>query len=89
MIIKKLLFYGMFVLPWYVAYAQTSRIEIQQNKCFSAANYLAYQVPSQNSYSPAPQGYQPFYISTYARHGSRFHLSEYDYVHVLTILQKA
>ncbi len=89
MIIKKLLFYGIFVLPWYVAYAQTSRIEIQQNKCFSAANYLAYQVPPPNSYSPAPQGYQPFYISTYARHGSRFHLSEYDYVHVLTILQKA
>jgi len=33
--------------------------------------YYAYPVPS-STYTPAPTGYEPFYISHYGRHGSRW-----------------
>lgn len=37
--------------------------------------------------SPTPEGYKPFYISTYTRHGSRFMLEEKQYDEAITILQ--
>ena len=39
--------------------------------------------------APAPDGYTPFYISHYGRHGSRWHASESVYAGPLKILRKA
>lgn len=39
--------------------------------------------------TPAPEGYEPFYISHYGRHGSRFQGSEKRYVSALRRLQVA
>lgn len=85
----KLLFCGLFVLL-HSGYAQQDpRTEIQQDKKLSGANFLAYPAPEQTTYSSAPKGYKPFYISTYVRHGSRFHINKHDYTYALTPLEKA
>lgn len=39
--------------------------------------------------TPAPRGYKPFYISHYARHGSRHTWGDKGYLYVLDILGKA
>ena len=54
-------------------YAQTAYEEIHENILRSASNYMAYPGPTQRQLTPAPRGYQPFYISHYGRHGSRYH----------------
>lgn len=62
------------------ASAKTTKEEIFENVRLSASQYLAYPGVSDTvKYTPAPKGYKPFYISTYARHGSRFLISEKDY----------
>lgn len=85
----KLLFYGLSALLFPAGYAQNPRMEIQLNKKLSGTNYLAYPAPEQTKYTPAPKGYKPFYISTYTRHGSRFHINKHDYTYALIPLEKA
>lgn len=70
-------------------YAQNPRAEIQKDKHFAAANYLAYPDPGKPNLAKAPNGYKPFYISTYARHGSRYHIAPSTYASPLKILQQA
>jgi len=59
--------------------AQTARKEIESNILRSASNYYAY--PSENLpiLTPAPKGYQPFYIDHYGRHGSRWLINKNQY----------
>ncbi len=40
-------------------------------------------------YTPAPKGYKPFYISSYARHGARYILSESQYTRIHEALTRA
>ena len=54
------------------AQAQEAKKEIKENMLRSAGCYLAYPGPEQQVYSPTPEGYAPFYISHYGRHGSRW-----------------
>lgn len=68
--------------------AQTALDDIRKDPCKSGGVYYAYPVPSQKTVS-APAGYQPFYISHYGRHGSRYMLNDFDYLMPLTILRKA
>ncbi len=72
--------------------AQTVRDDIRQNIRYSASNYLAYPFPKQHHLSPAPKGKEPFYISHYGRHGSRYHNKPETYdipYHVLDEADKA
>ena len=39
--------------------------------------------------APVPDGYEPFYISHYGRHGSRYHSKEEAYAEPLAALRKA
>lgn len=39
--------------------------------------------------SATPDGYFPFYISHYGRHGSRYHYSQDDYKYIVEIFEKA
>lgn len=69
-------------------FAQTSLQEIADNPDKAGGVYYAY--PTKEAIStPAPAGYEPFYISHYGRHGSRYLISDTDYTRVADALQKA
>lgn len=46
--------------------------------------YYAYPAPS-STYTPAPTGYEPFYISHYGRHGSRWMTADERYTEVVCV----
>lgn len=79
----------LLVLVTAAASAQTSKKEIMENVFRSGSNYFAYPGPLQQSLTPAPKGYEPFYISHYGRHGSRHLISDGDYDHAYKPLLKA
>ena len=54
------------------AAAQTSQKELYRDINRAGANYFVYPGPSQKALTPAPAGYEPFYISHHGRHGSRY-----------------
>ncbi len=72
----------------FIGRAQTAREEIAADPCKSGSNYYAYPAP-QKALSPAPEGKQPFYISHYGRHGSRFHGARDAYFDALDIFHAA
>lgn len=68
--------------------AQTAKEEIFENIHRSAANYYAY--PEQVvKLTVPPAGYKPFYLSHYARHGSRFLINPDDYEKPLEVMREA
>ena len=70
--------------------AQTAREEISANIYLAGSNYLDYdrQLPTQKL-TPAPKGYEPYYMSHYGRHGSRWLISENSYIGPLTTMRDA
>lgn len=68
--------------------AQTAKEEIFEDINRSAANYLAYPEATSTQTAP-PTGYRPFYLSHYARHGSRFLLNPDDYEKPLAVMREA
>jgi len=68
--------------------AQTAREEIRQIPQLSASNYLAYRDPVK-PLTKSPKGYEPFYITHYARHGSRWLIAPGDYDNPLRTLRNA
>lgn len=68
--------------------AQTAKEEIFENIHLSAANHYAYPEPDFKMTAP-PKGYKPFYLSHYARHGSRYRVNPDDYTKTLAILREA
>lgn len=62
--------------------------EIAQTPGKAGGVYYAY--PTESSLNtPAPKGYKPFYISHYGRHGSRYLISDNDYMVVRNRLEDA
>lgn len=76
---------GIVSLP---AIAQSAFEEINANPALSAGKYYAYQAP-EAKLTPVPEGYTPFYISTFARHGSRYLTKKKKYDSPLSILKEA
>ena len=73
-----------------IATAQTAQEELKANRYLSGSNYLDYDRQlSTTPLTPAPKGYEPFYMSHYGRHGSRWLISEGDYTTPLNILRDA
>ncbi len=68
--------------------AQTAREEIYDNPLRAGGNYLAYLNPVK-PLTNTPKGYEPFYISHYGRHGSRWLLNDREYLDIIKILEKA
>lgn len=68
--------------------AQEAAQEIADNPALAAGKYYAYRVP-QSALTPAPAGYEPFYISAFARHGSRYLTKEKKYSRPIGILEEA
>ena len=67
----------LLLLGW-AAGAQTSREELLSHIELTAGNYANYPLPT-GHLTPAPEGYEPFYISHYGRHGSRYMTSDEAY----------
>ena len=66
--------------------AQTAKEEIFADVHRSAANYYAYPAVTAVQTAP-PAGYKPFYLSHYARHGSRFLIDPDDYEDMVNLLR--
>lgn len=64
-----------------------ARKEIHQNRLLSASNYLAYVDPTE-ALTPAPRGYEPFYLTHYGRHGSRWLIGDWEYTDAMKVLKK-
>ena len=69
-------------------YAQATREEIFNDIATTGGVYYAYPGPS-GVQTKAPKGYEPFYISHYGRHGSRWLIADEDYVRVMEVFEKA
>ena len=88
LILKLRLCAAFLLLGLWGAGAQTAREQIAAVPERAGGIYHSYEyLPS--AAAPVPDGYKPFYISHYGRHGSRWHASESTYSGPLNILRKA
>lgn len=76
---RKMLLILALAVPVMALSAQSIQDEIWQDVTRSASNYMAYPGPTAGPLTPAPAGKQPFYISHYGRHGSRYHNKKETY----------
>lgn len=85
----KRLFIGMLCAACLAqASAQDAREEVMNNIALTGSNYVAYRGP-QKTLTKAPKGYEPFYLSHYGRHGSRYLIGDTDYDWPIETLQRA
>ena len=61
-----------------VAFAQTTADIIKQDPRKAACSFYVYDYQDTPEVTPAPEGYKPFYISQFARHGARYCTNEYN-----------
>ena len=72
------------------AAAQTAKEEIKANIYLSGSNYLDYDRQlATEPLTAAPKGYEPFYMSHYGRHGSRWLIGEGEYTAPMNTLREA
>lgn len=70
--------------------AQTAQEEIRANKYLAGSNYLDYDRQlSTQPLTPTPQGYEPFYMSHYGRHGSRWLIAKDSYTSIVGPMRSA
>lgn len=69
--------------------AQSAFSLVEHDPTFAAGNYGAYSDRHLPHLTPAPKGYQPFYISHYGRHGSRYMIDKKGYMEPYKTLLKA
>lgn len=68
--------------------AQSVRDLIQENPERSAGNLYHYEVPATILDTPAPEGYKPFYVSHYGRHGSRYQSGTFEFTRIIPIFEE-
>ena len=86
---KKHLLFLLAVLLTATATAQTTRQAILRDLGRTGSNYFAYPGPVQTVLTPAPEGYEPFYISHFGRHGSRYMSNNEYYTKAIGALETA
>ena len=64
------------------------REDFKANPKLSANNYQAYPTSGFPALTAAPDGYEPFFINHYGRHGSRWLIQEKKYTYPLQMLEK-
>ena len=87
--INRSLTIGLLLIFAGVALAQTSKKEIFKDIYRTGSNYFAYPGPKAKALTKAPEGYVPFYISHYGRHGSRYMSNNEYYVTAINKLDSA
>ncbi len=85
---KKRILAGLALLLALPMFSQTTPEEVMADLDKAGGVYYAYPV-SESRNTPAPKGYKPFYISHYGRHGSRYLISDEDYLKVARTLHSA
>ena len=83
-------FYSIAVLVLLAGLTLTAgvREDFKANPKRSANNYQAYPVDGFPTLTAAPEGYEPFFINHYGRHGSRWLINEKNYTRPLNLLEK-
>lgn len=83
------LFISILLLATQLIAASDFKKEIKQNPSISAHTYLAYPNKNDIKYTATPEGYIPFHIEHYGRHGSRWLTSKKQYSQPIEALRKA
>ena len=86
---KRLALTMLFMAVGLTLMAQSPRDQFKENIFKSGSNYYAYPGPEQQKLTPAPKGYEPFYLSHYGRHGSRYLIDKNDYNRAWRVLMRA
>ena len=86
---KSVITIALLVIASLSATAQSPRQQFKENIRKSGSNYYAYPGPQQQKLTPTPKGYEPYYISHYGRHGSRYLIGENDYNKAWKVLLRA
>ena len=85
---KILILAGVALLSSFSLSAQSTKEETLADLNRTGSVYYAYPVTESHN-TPAPKGYEPFYVSHYGRHGSRYLISDRDYQWVADALHEA
>ena len=85
---RKLVFFALWAVMCTTLSAQNVREQLKENLFKAGSNYFAYPTPVK-PLTPAPRGKHPFYLSHYARHGSRYLIKAKDYDNPYNVLLKA
>ncbi|WP_165043503.1 histidine-type phosphatase [Dysgonomonas sp. ZJ709] len=87
---KNLCFLVLFLfLSFCPVFGQTSKQEMFDTPEKTGGVYYAYPENYRIAQTPVPKGYEPFYISHFGRHGSRYLINDEDYKWVLDLLADA
>lgn len=76
---KFLLILFLSLAAWQIASAEKAHDEIMADFNRAGSNHYAYPTANLPSLTPAPAGYEPFFIDHYGRHGSRWLTKERYY----------
>ena len=85
---RKIVFFALCAVFCTSLSAQNVREQLKENLFKASSNYYAYPTPNKQL-TPAPKGKKPFYLSHYARHGSRYMIKAKDYDYPYNVLRKA
>lgn len=74
-----------------LGFGMTLSAKVSVSALQAGTNYYPYPVPEEGipTLSPSPDGYTPFHIEHYGRHGSRWRIGENEYADALRLMQKA
>ena len=71
-------------------FERSAKEEIAENHFLAGSNYLDYDRQlSDKPLTPTPKGYEPYYMSHYGRHGSRWLISDGNYSRPIATLKMA
>ena len=85
---KKILILSTILFAGFSLSAQTTREDMAADLNKTGGVYYAYPTTVADN-TPAPKGYKPFHVSHYGRHGSRYLISDNDYLRVSRLVNKA
>lgn len=71
------------------SFAQDAKEEIFADLNKAGSVYYAYPVSTPQHVTAPPKGFEPFYVSHYGRHGSRYLINDKDYKDMLDLMQMA
>ena len=71
------------------AFEKSALEEITADKFLAGGNATDYDRLPRKALTPAPKGYEPYYMSHYGRHGARWLLNDRDYSAPITTLRDA
>lgn len=85
---RKLVTLSLCLVSMLTLQAQTTFEEVSRHPEYSGGTYCYY-YGGKDKQTPPPEGYKPFYVSHYGRHGSRYMLSNKPYHELIGLFEKA